>query len=149
MRLDGQRSFSVPVDVLWSKLTDLDFVLSALPDVVRVTTMSADKAELVLRPKLSFIQADLDLTVEQIPGDPNRTAEWVLKTKAIGSTSRVRVTMELEPSPRGAVMHWSATIDELNGLLKLVPLGLIEAAARRVITDVLTNIEDKMDDTIT
>lgn len=148
MRLDGQQSYSVPVDVLWSKLTNLEFVVAAIPDVTRVKSQSTDKADLVIRPKLAFVQADLDLIIEQIPGEANRSAEWILKTKAIGSSSRVRATMELEPSPRGAVLHWSATVEELGGLLKLVPSGLIEAAARRVITDVLTGIEKNMDDTI-
>jgi carbon monoxide dehydrogenase subunit G len=148
MRLDGQQSFSIPVDVFWTKLTDLDFVVSAIPDVVRVKSMSTDRAEIVLRPKLAFIQADLELTIEQKPGDPNRSCEWLLKTKAIGSTSQVRTAMELEPTQRGTTMHWSATVEELGGLLKMVPSGLIEAAARRVITDVLTGIEDKMEDTI-
>jgi carbon monoxide dehydrogenase subunit G len=149
MRLDGQQSYSIPVDVLWCKLTDLEFVVAAIPDVVRVNSMSPSTAELVLRPKLAFIQADLELAIEQIPGEENRTAEWMLKTKAIGSHSKVRTKIELEPGPRGSVMHWSATVEDLGGLLKMVPSGLIEAAARRVITDVLTRIEEKMDDTIT
>lgn len=148
MRLDGQHTFSVPVDVFWTRITDLPFIVSALPDVSKIKSIDENVAVVVVQPKFAFVQTDFDLNIEQRPGEPNRSVEWILQTKGIGSSSRVLATMELEPNPRGTLMHWSATVEELGGLLKLVPGGLIEAAARRVITDVLASIEDKMDDTM-
>jgi carbon monoxide dehydrogenase subunit G len=144
VKLEGQREFSVPVDVLWTKLTDMSFIIAAVPDVKEVKSITADKAELVIQPKLSFIKADLSLTIEQQPGEPNRSAIWVLKTKAIGSSSKVKATMDLTPSDTGATMHWTAAVEELGGLMKLVPTGLMQAAAQKVIGDVLTGVEEKL-----
>jgi len=144
VKLEGQREFSVPVDVLWTKLTDLSFVVSAVPDVKEVKSITADKADLVIQPKLSFIKADLSLIIEQQPGEPNQSAIWALKTKAIGSSSKVRATMELSPSATGSQMNWTAAVEELGGLMKLVPTGLMQAAAQKVIGDVLTGVEEKL-----
>lgn len=144
VKLEGQREFSVPVDVLWTKLTDLSFVVSAVPDVKEVKSITADKADLVIQPKLSFIKADLSLIIEQQPGEPNRSAIWVLKTKAIGSSSKVKATMDLTPSNTGTTMNWTAAVEELGGLMKLVPSGLMQAAAQKVIGDVLTGVEEKL-----
>ena len=52
--------------------------------------------------------------------------------------------MHLAPEGTGTRVHWKADIQQLGGLLKAAPQGLIRAAAEKVIHDVWTHIERKM-----
>jgi carbon monoxide dehydrogenase subunit G len=56
----------------------------------------------------------------------------------------VEGSLTLKPHGDGTRIHWTADVKELGGLLKAIPRGLIQAAAQKVIGDVLNAVEAKV-----
>lgn len=145
IQLHGDKMFALPVDALFAKLTDLQFLVTCLPDVKEVKRVDPDRAELTLRPKLSFVAGELALTIEKQRAEPPGVAEFLMKTKGIGSSADVRAVFNLNPTESAQTqMSWTAAVVQLGGLLKAVPHGLIQAAAQRVINDVLAGLERQL-----
>jgi carbon monoxide dehydrogenase subunit G len=145
IHLDGSRTFPVPPAAAWAKLSDLAFVVGCLPDVKEVKDLKPDGAVLILRPGLSFVRGDLTLTITKLEETPPTAARWKLETKGIGSSSTVEATLGLAAGPdNGTALQWSADVTQLGGLLKAVPGGMIQGAARKVIDDVFGAIGAKL-----
>lgn len=144
LHLEGDKTFAHPVPHVWKRLVDLTFLVQSIPDVAEVKEVSDRSAALVLRPGFSFIRGELHLTLEKQEETVNASARFLAKTKGIGTSSEVLATFSLAEAGCGTAMHWVADIQQLGGLLKAVPRGLIQAAAQRVIGDVLAGVERGM-----
>jgi carbon monoxide dehydrogenase subunit G len=140
-RLEGTRDFPVPLVQVWEKLSDVRFLTRCVPDVAEVKEATETKASLVIRPGFSFVRGELQLTLEKIDETPPLIARVRAKSKGVGSTSEVEAAFCLEERPNGTRLHWSAEVQQLGGLLKAVPQGLIQGGAQRVIEDLVKGIE--------
>lgn len=144
MHLEGVKQWAKPRQELWSKLSDLPFLVRCIPDVAKVKEVKARSAVLTLRPGLSFVRGELSLTMEKLEESPPEAAKFRLATKSIGSSSELQADLRLEDKDGGTELRWSADIKQLGGLLKAVPKGLVQAAAQKVINDVLLSIEKNL-----
>jgi carbon monoxide dehydrogenase subunit G len=75
---------------------------------------------------------------------PEKSIRVTVLSKGIGSSSTVEASLSCTPIEAGTQVHWAADVKEMGGLLKAVPQGLIQAAAQKVIADVWTAIEGKI-----
>jgi len=144
VQFEGEKQFSQPPQDLWPKLTDLQFLVPCLPDVAEVRDVQDKSATLVVRPGLSFMRGELQLVMEKIEEVPPTSAKLALRTKGIGSNSEAVASFNLEPQSGGTLVRWQAEINQLGGLLKMVPKGLIQGAAQQIINDILNNVEAKL-----
>jgi 2-furoyl-CoA dehydrogenase large subunit len=136
LRFEGDRDFRQKPEELFAKLTDARFLVQCVPDVEAVREVQADHAELVLRPGLAFVRGTLEVKMRVVDAQAPTSARLLLSSKGIGSSSEVVATLALTPQDSGTRVHWSAEIQSLGGLLKMVPAGLIRGAAEKVIGDV-------------
>lgn len=143
-RIEGTYEFRLPMADLWTKLTDLPFLTRCLPDVASVKEMTDQKAALVVKPGFSFVRGELNLTLEKIDETPPVMARLRAHTKGVGTTSEVEAAFCLENITGGTRVHWSADVKELGGLLKAVPQGLVQAAAQRIVLDMMRGIEKNL-----
>jgi carbon monoxide dehydrogenase subunit G len=67
---------------------------------------------------------------------PNEAVTFTLTTRSIGASSTVVAQLRFAADPQGTQVLWNADITEVSGLLKMVPSGLLEGAARKIIEDV-------------
>ena len=65
-------------------------------------------------------------------------------SKGIGSGSTTDVHLTLVASDIGTKVHWTGEITALTGLLKLIPKGLIQSTAMKVIEDIWAGVEKKL-----
>jgi carbon monoxide dehydrogenase subunit G len=144
VRFEGEKVFAQSPALLWSRLTDLPFLLTCLPDLGRVENVSAEEATFVLRPSLAFIRGTLNAHMSLVEKTPESEARFRLEAKGIGSSSTVEATLTLVAKGEGTLLRYVAEITQLGGLLKMVPSGLIRGAAQKVVADVLTSIEKKL-----
>jgi carbon monoxide dehydrogenase subunit G len=144
LHLEGDKQFSKPRPEVWSKLVDLQFLVKCIPDVAEVKEVTETVATLVLRPGFSFVRGELQLQLEKQDATPDASARFLAKTKGIGTSADVLATLTLTEQGSGTRMHWAADVQQLGGLLKAVPRGLIQAAATRVITDLLAGVEREL-----
>jgi carbon monoxide dehydrogenase subunit G len=136
VQFEGDRDFSQPPAELWAKLTDPRFLVVCIPDVQSVKSVSADHAELVLRPGLAFVRGTLDVTLKVVDAVAPTSARMEISGKGIGSSSNVEATLAVAPAAgSGSRVHWVVQIKELGGLLKMVPAGLIRGSAEKVVGD--------------
>lgn len=132
----GDKSFPLPVAEVSAKLSDAAWLVGCIQDA-QVSQATADRAAWKLKPKLSFLTGSLDLVLEVMAREPGKSAAWKIVSKAIGATSTVNARLEFrEAEGGGTTVHWTGDLAEVTGLLKMVPKGLIQATAEKVIEDV-------------
>ena len=137
---EGERNFSLPPDSLWEKLRDTAFLVACIPDSATKGTPTRDRAECSVQPGFAFVRGSLDVTIEIVDGQSPSTLHFKLLSKGIGSSSEVETSLQIHPVETGSKVAWSADVRKLGGLLKMVPSGLIQGAAQRVIDDVWNGI---------
>lgn len=140
----GTRSFAVPLAAAFAKLSDAAWLVSCLPDA-KIGLATPDRTEWKLKPKLSFLTGGLDAVLEVTSREPERVAAFRVFTKAIGASSTVAASLQLAPTDSGGTsVNWSGDLVEVTGLLKMVPKGLLQGTAEKVIEDVWQAIEAKL-----
>jgi carbon monoxide dehydrogenase subunit G len=144
IRFDGSEAFPGPVGAVFARLTDAGFLAGTLPDA-EVTVSTPDRAAWKLRPKLSFLSGTLDTELTVTDRVPDREARYAVHGKAIGAGSTTVAALRFEPAADGGTLvRWEAEITALTGLLKMVPKGLIQATAQKVIADVWAAVRAKV-----
>lgn len=144
LHLEGDKPFRQPPEKLFSRLTDLGFLLTCLPDVAQVKSVEAGRAIAIVRPSFAFVKGTLELTIEKLEELPPVSARLLFRNKGIGSSAEVEAGFTLSASEGGTKLHWVGELKSLGGLLKLVPRGLIQGAAQKVVADMLDGIERRL-----
>jgi carbon monoxide dehydrogenase subunit G len=135
IHFEGEKSFPPPVAEVAAKLSDAAFLVGCLADA-RVVEAGRDRAVWKLRPKLSFMTGGLDLTLEATAREPGQSVTFKVFSKGIGATSTVNVVLRFREADGATVVPWTGDVVEVTGLLKMVPKGLIQSTAQKVIDDV-------------
>lgn len=143
IQLMGSKHFALPKERLYPELADLTRLVQTLPDVKSVKEVREDAAVVVVAPGLSFIKGELETTIQRTETTPPQSATLQITSKGIGTTVKVLATFNLQSHENGTAMAWEASVTELGGLLKLVPVSLLKGAAQKVIEGWLTSLESR------
>jgi carbon monoxide dehydrogenase subunit G len=143
IHFEGDRSFALPVLEVAAKLSDAAWLVGCLEDA-KVTEATTDRAAWKLKPKLSFLSGSLDTMIEATAREPGKLVAFRIVTKAIGATSTVTANLHFAAADGGTAIHWTGNLVEVTGLLKMVPKGLIQATAQKVIEDVWAAVSAKL-----
>jgi len=140
----GSRTFALPVAAVAAKLSDAAFLVGCLADA-KITAATADHAAWRLKPKLSFLTGSLETTLDVTARQPGQSAAFKIVTKAIGATSTVTAALRFtEVEAGGTEVPWVGDLVEVTGLLKMVPKGLLQGTAEKVIEDVWAAVSAKL-----
>ncbi|MFO0851369.1 MAG: SRPBCC domain-containing protein [Gemmataceae bacterium] len=144
IRFEGVEPLPLPPAAAFDRLADAGWLARALPDA-EVLDTAADRAAWRVKPKFAFMAGTLDTVAEVLDRQPPAAVRYRVVSKGVGSNSSVDATLTLEPADDGTSrVRWAADVTELGGLLKLVPRGLIQAAAQKVIEDVWVAVREKL-----
>ena len=143
MHAEGDRDFALRVTELFARLSDAAWLAGCL-EQVQVTRAEPDVAACSMKPSLSFVAGTIDTTLTIAERTPPAEMHATVTSKGIGATATVETHLTFTPQGDGTRVHWEMTITQLTGLLKLVPKGLLQATAQKVIEDVWTQIEKKL-----
>ena len=141
--LEGDRSFPLPVADVAAKLSDAAFLVGCLQDVT-ITEATHDRAAWKFRPKLAFMAGSIDVVLESTGREPGQWAAFKVMSKAIGAASTMTTRLEFREADGGTAVHWIGDLVEVTGLLKMVPKGLLQATAEKVISDVWAAVGVKL-----
>jgi carbon monoxide dehydrogenase subunit G len=141
MQFEGDKDFPLPPAEVWPRLSDARFLADSLKNSPEVLVREENVAEWRVKPSASFISGTLDTRLEITERKPPQEMTVVLASKGIGSGSTTVVVLKLMPYEAGSRIHWQAEITHLTGLLKMIPKGLIQATAKKVIEDVWDGVE--------
>lgn len=144
IHFEGVQAFPQAVAEVAAKLSDAGFLANCIPDS-QVSEASADRSVGKLKPKLSFLTGSLTLEADVTERDPGRSVTYRLFSKTMGASSTVETKLAFsEAEGGGTVVHWSGDIVAVTGLLKMVPKGLLEGTAKKVIDDIWAAIATKL-----
>ena len=143
IHFEGDKSFPLPVAQVAAKLSDAGFLANSLPDA-QVSEATPEKAAWKLRPKLAFLTGSLNVTMTRTAQEVGKSVAFQVFAKALGASSTVNAILTFAEAEGGAAVHWTGDIVEITGLLKVVPKGLIEGSAKKVIEDVWTAIAARL-----
>jgi uncharacterized protein len=136
IHFEGDKSFPLPVAQAADRLSDAGFLANCLPDT-QVSESTPGKAIWKLKPKLSFITGSLNVEMTRTEHEAGKSVGFKVFAKAIGATSTVLTHLTFAGAEDGGTkVHWTGDLTEVTGLLKIIPKGLIEGSARKVIEDV-------------
>lgn len=144
LHFEGERTFGLPVETLWARLRDAAFLAESVPDGAVEGTPTRDRAAVTVRPELAFARGTLDVTLEVVAAEEPSSVRVRVTGKGVGSSSVVEASLRLRPEGAGSSVAWSADVQSLGGLLKMVPPGLIRGAAHKVIDDVWNGIASRL-----
>jgi carbon monoxide dehydrogenase subunit G len=143
IHFEGDRSFPPPVAAVAERLSDAGYLASCLPDA-QVSEAAPERAVWKLKPRLSFLTGSLTVEMTRTALEAGQSVGFRVFAKAIGATSTVLAQLRFAPAEGGTTVHWTGDLTEVTGLLKIVPKGLIEGSARKVIEDVWAAVSAKM-----
>lgn len=136
IHFEGDKSFPLPIAEVAAKLSDAGFLAKCLPDA-EVAEATLEKAAWKLKPKLSFLTGSLNVEMTQAAQEAGKSVAYKVLAKAIGASSTVQTALTFAETPSGGTtVHWTGDLTEVTGLLKMVPKGLLQGAAQKVIEDV-------------
>jgi carbon monoxide dehydrogenase subunit G len=144
LHLEGDQNFAQPPADVWAKLSDARFLVQCIPGIESVSRSEQQTAVCVLRPGFAFVRGTLEVTIQVTEAVPAELIRIDLYSKGIGSSSQVLAALDLVPQAEGSRVHWTADVTELGGLLKAVPQGLLKASAQKVISDVWSAVQIKV-----
>lgn len=145
-QFQGVEQLSVPIDQAISHLTDAGWLAGSLPDAT-VLEATPDRAVWRVKPKLAFAAGELETTATVVERTEN-TVRYRLVSKGVGSGSVMLCTLQFAATDENhTTVNWSAELTELTGLLKLVPAGLMQSAAKKVMTEIWAGIHKRFEAT--
>jgi len=144
IHFEGDKSFPLPVAEVAAKLSDAGFLANCLPDV-QVSEATPERAAWKLKPRLSFLTGSLNVEMTTTSREPGKSVSFNVFAKAMGASSTVVTNLNFtEAEGGGTAVHWTGDLEQVTGLLKVVPKGLLQGAAQKVIDDVWAAISAKL-----
>lgn len=141
IHFEGTETFPGPPAEVAAKLTDAGWLARCIPDA-EITAAERDRAAWKVKPKLAFAAGVLDSTATVVSRTDD-TVTYRIAAKGVGAGSTVEATLAFREAAGGTAVAWTGDITELTGLLKMVPKGLIQSAAQKVIADVWAAVKAK------
>jgi uncharacterized protein len=130
MHFQGSERFPAGVE---GQLADAGFLATCVPDAT-VT--------------LAFISGQLETHLTVIERVANQSVTFEAVGKGVGASSTVRSQLMFHPDADGLRVDWKADVVALTGLLKMVPKGLIQGAAEKVIAEVWGGVHARLGDAL-
>ena len=144
IHFEGDKIIPLPVAEVAAKLSDAGFLANCVPDA-QVSEATPDHAAGKIKPKLSFLTGSLTLDATVTARDPGKSVAYKIDTKTMGASSTVETKLEFKDGEGGGTLiHWTGELVAVTGLLKMVPKGLLEGTAKKVIDDVWTAVAARL-----
>lgn len=144
IHFEGDKSFPLPIAEAAAKLSDAGFLAKCLPDA-QVSEATPERATWKLRPKLAFLTGSVGVEMTRTAHEPGKSASFQVVARPMGGSSTVVTALTFkEAEGGGTAVHWTGDLTQVTGILKVVPKGLMQGAAQKVIEDVWNAVGAKL-----
>jgi carbon monoxide dehydrogenase subunit G len=140
----GEERFDAPPEKLYGLLTDLEAMAGTIPDLVSSEKIDERTLKCVVRLGFSFLRGTMKLTIAVDPANPPHDATMRVAAQGIGVGMNVVSQLKISAEAAGSRLDWSATVEELKGLIAAVSPALIRAAADQVFRHSWTAVRKKL-----
>jgi len=144
IHFEGDMSFALPVAEVATKLSDAGFLANSLQNV-QVSEATPDKAVWKQRSGFSFLSGSLNLEATVTAREAGKSVVFKIVNKVMGASSTVETKLEFaEAEGGGTTVHWTGDLTAVTGFLRMLPKGLLEGSAKKVIEDVWAAVSQKL-----
>lgn len=140
---EGQIHIPVPLVDVAARLSDAGYLARSLKDA-EIVEATPDKAVWRMKPKISFLSGTQTTEMTRSEYRSGEAVAYTLTTRSIGGSATVTTQLRFHPYSTGTAVDWTADITELTGLFKMVPSGLMQEAAHRVIEEVWQAVRSRI-----
>ena len=135
LEFQGEETFAVPPERVFTELTDLDRLAQTVPDVISAKRIDDKTLACVVRPGFSFLRGTLKLTINMLDLAPPHSATMRIDSRGIGQTVRIESQIAISPEGAGSRVAWTAAaVVELKGLVATISPPPVHAADQVVRT---------------
>jgi len=132
----GEEVIAAGADRIHALLADPQALSKCIPGIVSSERVDDSTLRAVVQPGLSFLKANLHITLAVVEKKAPTDALLRIDTKGIGLTMQVESRIRIEPiDGASAKVAWQAEVVKMTGLVSAVPSALIRASAGKVIKD--------------
>src|SRR3954463_9807238 len=96
-QFEGERTFSLPVEQVWARLSDAAFLVRCVPEATVHGEPERDRARYAVKPGFSFARGSMDVTMEIVEREDPGAVKFRLTSKGIGSSNVVETALRMSP----------------------------------------------------
>jgi carbon monoxide dehydrogenase subunit G len=144
LHFDGTFNVKSSKDKVFGLVLDPNQISQCMPDLQKLEVKSIDDFTAVVKAGVSFIRGDFNMHFTVVERTPPTHAKLIAHGTGIGSTVDLDTLMDLSDAPGGGTtMKWSAEA-KIGGRLASVGQRLIEGQAEKIIKQLFTCLEGKL-----
>lgn len=133
LEFDGTVAVAAPVERVWDRLMDPEFVATCAPGVTGVETISPTEYRALSKVGIGSMSFTFGMQIELTDLSPPNAASMVVRGKAPGSVLDAASTVRLSPAgARATQLAWTASAD-VRGSIASIGARLLKGAAGKLI----------------
>jgi carbon monoxide dehydrogenase subunit G len=140
----GEESFAATPERLFAVLTDLGTLAATIPDLVSSERPDERTLKCVVRPGFSFLRGTLKLSITLTDVRPSEAAAMRVAAQGIGVAMHIVSQLRIAADGSGSRLTWSATIEQMSGLVASISPSLVRAAADQTIRHAWRQVREKL-----
>jgi carbon monoxide dehydrogenase subunit G len=144
LEYNGQERIPVSPDAVWAFITDPNRVGQCLPEVVAVNVQDATHFEPTVRVAVGPVRGNFKLRVELQPNASTRHIDINVSGGGFGSSVDLTASADIVDGGGGStVLNWRG-VAEVRGPVAAVGGRVLDAQAKKLVTQTFTNISEKL-----
>ena len=143
MRVEGERSFAAPREVVWEVLNDPASMADLMPGCESFTVH--DERTWTARIKVPLGLGGLAMTIdfEQTEVRPPEYSSLQARGTGVGAIMNMQTSFTLEPHEDGAKMYWAADV-KILGPVGAMGQRVLQPIVRQQVDQVLTALDQRV-----
>lgn len=132
VEFEGTLDVAAPIETVWERLLDPNFVASCAPGVERVDPIDATHYKVTAMLGVGSIQLRFTINLELADLVPPSAARMIVRGAAPGSALSAESSVTLAPDGAGAAsLHWTVGAD-IRGTIASTGARLLQGTARKL-----------------
>ncbi len=140
LHLEGSSEFGLDPETAYKRLTDLDIMTRALPDVEDVRILDSETAEATMKLRIALVSTKLRMRIKISGKRPPSHAELTAEGSGSGSHVKIESIFDLErEGERKTKMSWSANA-EITGIMAGIGSLMLKGFAEKRVAEMFEGI---------
>jgi carbon monoxide dehydrogenase subunit G len=143
MRVEGERSFAAPREVVWEVLNDPAKMADLMPGVQSFTVHDESNWTAKIKVPLGLGGLAMTMDFEQVEMRAPEYSCLSAHGTGVGAIVNMQTSFTLEPHEDGARMHWSADV-KILGPVGAMGQRVLQPIVRQQVDLVLTALDERV-----
>lgn len=142
--LDGGVLIRTTPDRIYQSLNNLEFMVTAIPDLQSYKIVDADHFEAKIKIGISLVRGTVDMKFFLTDKVEGQRAKLVGDGAGAGSNLHIESTFELSSAQDGTMMKWYSDA-ELGGVISGIGGSMLKGQSEKMISQIFQNIKSKLE----